>query len=92
MNVSAFNNLFCYYLIEVLLVFLFFILFLLFCLLYFINFLIGRFFFMDFIVSAINNLFKILIDCDILGMPLLVWFIIPVVLSLIISFLKGKKE
>lgn len=47
---------------------------------------------MEFIVSAINNLFKILIDCDILGMPLLVWFLIPVVLSLIISFLKGKKE
>lgn len=47
---------------------------------------------MDFIVSALNNFFKILIDCDILGMPFLVWIIIPVVLSLIISFMKGKKE
>ena len=47
---------------------------------------------MEFIVSAINNLFRILIDCDILGMPLLVWFIIPVLLGLIISFLKGKKD
>lgn len=47
---------------------------------------------MEFVVSAINNLFMILINCDILGMPLLVWFIIPVVLSLIISFLKGKKD
>ena len=47
---------------------------------------------MEFIVTALNNIFKILIDCDILGMPLLVWFIIPVILSLIISFLKGKKD
>ena len=47
---------------------------------------------MEFIVSAINNLFKILIDCDILGMPFFVLFLILVVLSLIISFLKGKKE
>lgn len=47
---------------------------------------------MDFIVSALNNFFKILIDCDILGMPLLVWVIIPVVLSIIISFVRGKKE
>lgn len=47
---------------------------------------------MDFIVSAVSNSFKILIDTEILGMPLLVWFIIPVVLGLIISFIRGKKE
>ena len=47
---------------------------------------------MDFIVSVLSNSFKILIDAEILGMPLLVWAIIPVVLGLIISFVRGKKE
>lgn len=47
---------------------------------------------MEYIVDALSSFFGILLDTNILGMPILVWAIIPVVLSLIISFLKGKKE
>ena len=47
---------------------------------------------MEFIIDTFKSLFNILLSTDILGMPLLVWGIIPTVLGLLISFLKGKKE
>lgn len=47
---------------------------------------------MEIVVDILNNLFGILFDIQILGMPILVWAIMPVVLGLIISFLKGKKD
>ena len=47
---------------------------------------------MDTIVDALSSFFGILVDTNVLGMPILVWAIIPVVLSLVISFLKGKKQ
>lgn len=47
---------------------------------------------MQTVVDILSNFFGILLDTQILGMPLLVWAIIPVVLGLVISFLKGKKD
>lgn len=47
---------------------------------------------METVVDILSNFFGILLDTQILGMPLLVWTIIPVVLGLVISFLKGKKD
>ena len=47
---------------------------------------------METVVDILSNLFDILFDTQILGMPILVWAIIPVVLGLVISFLKGKKD
>lgn len=47
---------------------------------------------METVVDILSNLFGILLDTQILGMPILVWAIIPVVLGLVISFLKGKKD
>lgn len=47
---------------------------------------------METVVDILSNFFGILLDTQILGMPLLVWAIIPVVLGLVISFLKGKKD
>lgn len=47
---------------------------------------------MQTVVDILSNLFGILFDTQILGMPILVWAIIPVVLGLVISFLKGKKD
>lgn len=47
---------------------------------------------METVVDILSNFFSILLDTQILGMPLLVWAIIPVVLGLVISFLKGKKD
>lgn len=46
---------------------------------------------MDFIATLISSLFNFLLEQQLFNIPLLVWFIIPVVLGFVISFLKGKK-
>lgn len=47
---------------------------------------------MDFLTDLIVSLFNFLNTTQLLGIPLLVWFIIPLVLGFVITFLKGKKE
>ena len=39
--------------------------------------------------SLITSLINILTDTEFLGMPLFVWVLIPLLLTVVISFLKG---
>lgn len=47
---------------------------------------------MESAANMIASFFGILTDNEVLGMPLLVWLIIPLVLGLVVNFLKGKKD
>ena len=47
---------------------------------------------MESAANLIVSFFGILTDNEVLGMPLIVWLIIPLVLGLVINFLKGKKD
>lgn len=47
---------------------------------------------MDTVVNSAVSFFSILTDKSVFGMPLLVWLIIPLVLGLVVNFLKGKKD
>lgn len=47
---------------------------------------------MEYLANLLISLINILTETHILGMPLLVWLLIPLLLGLLIQFLKGKKE
>lgn len=47
---------------------------------------------MDTVVNSIVSFFSILTDKSVFGMPLIVWFLIPLILGLVVNFLKGKKD
>lgn len=46
---------------------------------------------MNSITNMIISLFKLLTDNSVLGMPLLVWFLLPAVFGLVFKFIQGKK-
>ena len=47
---------------------------------------------MQTVIEVLTSLFSILTSTQLLGMPLIVWLLIPLLLGLIINFLKGKKD
>ena len=47
---------------------------------------------MQTVIDVLISLFSILISTQLFGMPLIVWLLIPLLLGLIINFLKGKKD
>lgn len=46
---------------------------------------------MENLVNMIISLFSVLTDNSIFGMPVLVWLILPAVITLTIKFIQGKK-
>lgn len=46
---------------------------------------------MNAITDLLITMFKLLTDNGILGIPLLVWFLLPPVFGLIFKFIQGKK-
>lgn len=47
---------------------------------------------MEFLANLLVSLVNLLTTTKVLDMPLLVWLLIPLLLGLLIQFLKGKKE
>ena len=47
---------------------------------------------MESVVNMIVSFFEILTGKSIYGMPLIVWLLIPLILGLVVNFLKGKKD
>ena len=46
---------------------------------------------MDAIIQAFVTVFNILIDCKVFEIPVLIWFLIPAVITLVLKFINGKK-
>ncbi len=46
---------------------------------------------MESIVDLFVSAFNLFVDNQIFGMPLIVWFILPMVFTAIFNFVKGKK-
>lgn len=47
---------------------------------------------MEAIVNVFIALFKILVDTTVLGMPVLVWLILPAVILFALKFIQGVKK
>lgn len=46
---------------------------------------------MDAIIEAIITAFRILVDTKLFEIPLLVWFLLPIVIGVALKFINGKK-
>lgn len=46
---------------------------------------------MEAVTNLLITMFKLLTDNGILGIPLLVWFLLPAVFGLVFKFIQGKK-
>lgn len=47
---------------------------------------------MEYLGNLLVTLISLITDTKLLNVPLIVWLIIPLLLSLLVQFLKGKKE
>lgn len=47
---------------------------------------------MEYLGNLLVTLISLITDTKLLNIPLIVWLIIPLLLSLLVQFLKGKKE
>ncbi len=46
---------------------------------------------MESIINIFVSSFNLFVDNEIFGMPLIVWFLLPMVFGMIFKFIKGKK-
>lgn len=46
---------------------------------------------MEAIIEAIITAFRMLVDTKLFEIPLLVWFLLPVVIGIVLKFINGKK-
>lgn len=46
---------------------------------------------MNIVVSIFSSVFSFLTDYSIFGVPILVWLILPAVISIAVKFIQGKK-